>query len=91
MNKLFKFHCNDILVLLPLNQVIKIEFVKGDKEYDEYNSMLIFFNTNDGECMNYSFSYDEKNEQTIVKALEDFYSNNISVLELEKDLPFISE
>ena len=41
--------------------------------------------------MNYFFSYDEKNEQTIVKALEDFYSNNISVWELEKDLPFISE
>lgn len=90
MNKLFKFYCGDILVLLPLHQVIKIEFVKGDKEWEQDNSMLIYFNTNDGECLNYNFYYAEKDEQIIVKAMEDFYTNNIFVWELETELPFVT-
>ena len=90
MNKLFKFYCGDILVLLPLHQVIKIEFVKGDKEWEEDNSMFIYFNTNDGEYLNYRFFYAEKDEQIIVKAMEDFYTNNIFVWELETELPFVT-
>lgn len=91
MNKLFKFYCNDDLVLLPLNQVIKIEFKKGADEFDEYNSMILNYQSLNEEFMSYVFSYDEKDESIIVKAMEGFYSNNIDVCELEKELPFITE
>jgi hypothetical protein len=88
MNKLFKFYCDDTLVLLPLAQVIKIEFQIGDKDYNEDDSLVLFYQPTDGQLSSYVFNYHEKDTQTIVKAIENFYSNNVLIWELEKELPF---
>lgn len=89
MNKLFKFYCDDTLVLLPLSQVIIIEFQKGDKEYNEDDSLVLFYEPIQEKFRSYVFNYQEKDTLTIVNALENFYSNNVLVWELEKELPFV--
>lgn len=91
MNKLFKFYCGETLVLLPLSKVIKIEFVKGDKEYFEDDSLVLFFQPLESQARSYVFNYSEENKQKIVAAIENFYSNNVLIWELEKELPFIND
>ena len=91
MNKLFKFYCDTTLVLLPLAQVIKVEFQKGDKEYFEDERLILFYQPTDGQLSSYVFNYHEKDTQTIVMAIENFYSNNVLIWELENELPFVTE
>jgi len=87
MKKVFKFHCGEELILLPLDQVLKISFIPAG-EYDMYGVMnIITADTKDSESC-YIFEYEEENKNKICSAMEDFYNNKTIVWELEKDLPF---
>ena len=68
MKKIFKFYCGHELILLPLDQVLKIRFVPAG-EYDVNEEMhIITADTNGSEsCYTFQYDYTNPNKTRVVK------------------------
>jgi hypothetical protein len=89
--KIIKFDYNGRLVLLSLNQISFIEFIEGDGASGFGYQMIVYTTSSEknGAGALFSFYLKKKNKDQIVLAIEDFYSNDLKVWNIDDELPFI--
>jgi hypothetical protein len=87
--KIIKFDYNGKLVLLPLKQVSLIHFTEGDGTSGYGYQMTVFTTSTEKNVALFSFYLKKKNREEIVLAIEEFYSNEVKVWNIDDALPFI--
>ena len=87
--KIIKFNYNGKLVLLPLNQISLIQFTEGDGTSGYGYQMTVFTTSSEKNVALFSFYLKKKNREDIVMAIEEFYSNELKVWNIDEALPFI--
>ena len=87
--KLIKFDHWGKLVILPLNQISLIQFTEGDGTSGYGYEMTLYTTSSEKIVSTYSFYLKKKNKEEIVLAIEEFYSNELKIWNIDESLPFI--